>query len=138
MYAVFFHVSIIALLEIIFYFYYIGPMETQVFSRSLSHLINDDTREKYINPFFQNNIIYKKQLQNNITNYYSSIINDEKKNREHENYKLLEYSLKYWSILFSISILIFILYISYKINYSKKENITKSDSVSGFSIELIN
>ena len=50
MYAVFFHVSAIALLEIIFYFYYVGPMETRVFTKSLSNVIDENTKNNIIQP----------------------------------------------------------------------------------------
>ena len=46
MYVIFFHVSGLALLEILFYFLYIGPMETKVFKNTIKKSIHE-SKELY-------------------------------------------------------------------------------------------
>ena len=41
MYNILFHVSGIAILEICFYFYYIGPMETKIFEKVVGRLATE-------------------------------------------------------------------------------------------------
>ena len=41
MYNILFHVSGIAILEICFYFYYIGPMETKIFEKVVGKLATE-------------------------------------------------------------------------------------------------
>jgi hypothetical protein len=137
MYAVFFHVSAIALLEIIFYFYYVGPMETRVFTKSLSNVIDENTKNNIIQPYLNSNNIYLKQFQKNITNYYDPLIDKEREERNKDNYDLYLYSIKYWTILLAASIFVFLLHILYYYYVNKEEIIKKSNSVSGFSIEMI-
>ena len=41
MYSILFHVGWLALIEIIFYFQYIGPLESDLFKDSIKNIIND-------------------------------------------------------------------------------------------------
>lgn len=55
MYSVLFHVSGIALLEICFYFLYIGPMETIIFTDKVERLANEPLNNPYVLPSFRYN-----------------------------------------------------------------------------------
>lgn len=41
MYTILFHLAGIAILEISFYFYYVGPMETKMFENTVRQLVNE-------------------------------------------------------------------------------------------------
>ena len=80
MYEILFHILGLALLEIIFYFYYVGPMETQVFENS----INNALRSIIEKPSYEDRQIIKNTLDNdpiikiiigNNTNYEEDIYN---------------------------------------------------------------
>ena len=44
MYVIFIHISGIAVIEILFYFFYIGEMETQMFIHNINHLLKMEER----------------------------------------------------------------------------------------------
>ena len=117
MYSLFFHLSGLALIEIIFYFMYVGPMETQVFKRAIEHAgqrnyVDDDNNivppVKIINPF---NISQTFEFGNNLNSKYSNHLQDKAKNGEEERKKyndiLYNQALRYWSYLMMFSIAIF-------------------------------
>lgn len=128
MFNIFLHISGIAFLEIMFYFLYIGPMETSIFTNTIRNSIKD------YNPKI-NHII----LPNNFTNL---IINNEdlyqlkeesdnqKKERDKQNNKLFRKVMFYWCISLVISIM---LYLSKNLPFVKK-NLKKKKN----EIELIN
>lgn len=131
MYVIFFHVSGLALLEILFYFLYIGPMETKVFKKTIQ-----DSVKKTINTYTNNyniiNLFNITNINNNI-NDYRYISKNEEKNRTQKNIQLFHNSLKYWSIILSSSIFICILE-KIIIYYRKK----KLNNVSEVSFEMTN
>ena len=47
MYVIFIHVSGIALLEILFYFYYIGPIESELLKNSMRHIAINQINEYF-------------------------------------------------------------------------------------------
>lgn len=105
MFNIFLHISGIAFLEIMFYFLYIGPMETNIFMNTIKNSIKD------YNPRI-NHII----LPNNITNLIITNENldqlkedsdNQKKERNKQNNKLFRKVLFYWCISFVLSILLF-------------------------------
>ena len=42
MYVIFIHITGLALIEILFYFFYIGNMETQMFIENIKHLLKNE------------------------------------------------------------------------------------------------
>ena len=48
MYSIFAHISGIAILEICFFFYYVGPMETRMFEKTVKQLTNEPITEMNI------------------------------------------------------------------------------------------
>lgn len=117
MYSLFFHLSGLALIEIIFYFMYVGPMETQVFKHAIEHAgernyVDDDNNivppVKIINPF---NISQTFEFGNNLNSKYSNHLQDKAKKGEEErkqyNKNLYDQALTYWTYLMIFSIAIF-------------------------------
>jgi len=96
MYSIFFHLLWLSLLEIIFYFEYIGPLETNTYKKTIKRLIND-----------KNDLI----VFDNYTFNTSKIIHIDNSNfnadqaqetREKYNNELYIKSIHYWLILFGI------------------------------------
>lgn len=124
MYKIFFHLLGIAILEIIFYFFYIGPFEHNVFvnsfSRSIGGLIEriDSNHE---NPnFFLNISSFSKD---------DSFMNELKIEAEQSNKERIEYnnnlylatiSIWFYCLLFMISIILLYHLIKYFIRKHKK------------------
>jgi len=114
MYEVFFHISSISLLEICFFFYYIGPLETRIFLTYLKKMINssisifnmifskwDINRDDFINTIYliDNNSNAKEQL------YLDSEIGKEE--RKIENEELFKETLEYWTMIMALTTLVF-------------------------------
>ena len=115
MFNIFLHISGIAFLEIMFYFLYIGPMETSIFKNTIKNSIKD------YNPKI-NHII----LPNNFTNLLISNENlyqlkeesdNQKKERDKQNNKLFREVMFYWCISLVISLM---LYLSKNLPFIKK------------------
>lgn len=156
MYTIFFHLSGLALIETLFYFLYIGPMETEIFENAISDAFasskNDASEIEniyIINPF--NNSNYITIGENTASNYSAAFKEDvdkaENKRIKH-NKKLFNKALYTWSIIMSISLLIFIIEMSIKYYLFKKNKILNTDSneinspksidsISDMSIEMV-
>ena len=136
MYSIFFHISGIALLEVCFFFYYIGPMETKHFQDVVKKLVDE--------PFFtiedtiSTEIIsrsrqlaetnFNLQLNNttvSITQYIQSYVNEtigknqndlEKmrnnaiKRRTEKNEQLFIQTIEYWVAFTFMTLLLYLLY----------------------------
>lgn len=128
MYEILFHILGLALLEIIFYFYYVGPMETHVFENSINSALRSIVEKpsyeerQVIKNTLNNNPILKIILGNN-TNYENDIYNqykDSMEKRDLYNYILYNECIKYW--LISFFILLFLLAVIKLITYYLKRN----------------
>ena len=93
MYSILFHVGWLALIEIIFYFQYIGPLESDLFKDSIKNIINDykiknndmnNNNNQFIivNPYNQSQIIYLNETINYYKNYKKNVKKAEKKKRK--------------------------------------------------------
>ena len=131
-----FHILFLSLLEIIFYFEYIGPLETKIFKDTFKNLVNHYENE-YID--YENNneyiIISKKNNNFNISiDGNNSFSNNEelenaKKERKKNNDDLYKEAIYYWFIFLSIIILFGILRIVYEYNkFKKKKDMMRIDS----------
>ena len=107
MYSIFFHLSGITILEISFFFYYIGPTETEMFQHHVKILIKDPLISI---PYDPNNI--------HIINNLQQISDDSKLRRETENDNLFIKTIDYWLILVIFSLCVF--FIQYKYEEYKK------------------
>jgi hypothetical protein len=133
MYSIIFHIAGIAILEICFYFYYIGPVESKMFEQNILLLLKEPLYE-YNNLYIQypihkiitniseiTNITEGKLIQNIYDEYKSA-----RHMREKQNYELFMYTMKYWCMLLGFGI--FMYGLKYKYNlYKKKQKV--SDTV---------
>ena len=148
MYSILFHVGWLALIEIIFYFQYIGPLESQLFKNSIKDIINDyknknddiDFKNELIivNPYNQSQFIHLDEPNK----YYKNNKNDAKKsenNRIEDNNKLYQKAIIYWVYYFLISFFISIFYICcqyYIFNQNKINKMNSIKSASELKIEM--
>jgi len=132
MYEVLFHILGLAILEIIFYFEYIGPMETKVFHDSINNAIKSITNKptpedkEKIKLYIQNDPLINILL-GNVTMYENNVESEYKKSIEDRkiyNDNLYDICLKYW--ILSFFILLLIILSVFLINYLIKINNSKS------------
>jgi len=129
MYSIFFHLSGITILEISFFFYYIGPKETEMFQHHVKLLIKDPLLSI---PYDPNNMAIINNLQQNS--------DDSKLRRETENYNLFIQTIDYWLILVIFSLCVFCIQYKYEEyqKLQKNRGLTIVDNTNnGQSTELI-
>jgi hypothetical protein len=122
-YVIFFHITGIAVIETLFYFYYIGPMEHKVFKNSLENALNNNYIIKYIdNENIMNlndsnfeSIFMNETIADNIIEY----IDNGKDNRNKYNNDLFHFSLIALSVIISISFFVYI--VEYLLKYKTNE-----------------
>lgn len=132
MYSILFHILCLSLLEIIFYFEYIGPLESLMFKKTLTRIITNEYNT--ISNYIDNSNNYNTSNINNIGNY-SSFIDMEysstsEEDRNDYNHKLYMTTILYWLYyLISISFIYFVMilykYITYR-QYIKNKDIVNN------------
>lgn len=128
MYVIFIHVSGIALLEILFYFYYIGPIESELLKNSMRHIA--------INQIDEYNVHYNITAIDN-TEYAEKIKEQDKaakKDREESNYNLYLKAIDYWCILLAITVFITILQFYFRYIKNRNKKIVRVDSGHGLQL----
>lgn len=96
MYSIFFHLLWLSLLEVIFYFEYIGPLETNTYKKTIKRLIhNKNDLIEFDNYTFNTSKII--HIDNSDFN-----ANQAQEDRESYNNELYVKSIHYWLILFGI------------------------------------
>jgi len=121
MYVIFTHVAGIALIEILFYFYYIGPVETDMLKKSMQNIVSDQ----------ENNyaIIFNIPEQNdNLDKNLKHISKKAEKERESSNKDLHDKALIYWSLFVALTILITFIELYVKNRRKKKKKIIRLKS----------
>jgi hypothetical protein len=133
MYSIFAHISGIAILEICFFFFYVGPMETRMFEKTVKQLTNEPITE--LNVAMIEYPDYKVDLQkfiyiafNSVNTPSSSVtIDDFSENnqkellyemeelrdsgiarRDEKNNELFISTVEYWSILCAFTLILFV------------------------------
>lgn len=119
MYKILIHVSILALIETLFYFNYVGPLESRIFKSSF-HSPNVPNID--IDPININQTINLNFNRNNITNFYKKRSNLAESKRNNNNLKLYHQTIIYWVYLMLFTILITLLYLLYKYYFKKVSN----------------
>lgn len=121
MYAALFHVTGIAILEICFYFYYIGPMETVIFEDKVKKLANepfkltDNSHTPIPTPSSEYNYLHYlfADGRNDSNQTIEEYLKDERDKaidkREEKNKKLFDETLQVWFILLIGSFVIFLI-----------------------------
>ena len=143
MYIIFFHLTGIALLEIVFYFTYVGHMETDLFGNTITNLLKSEENKieyfKMKNPYNESEfIILQDLIENNsseIIDYYKEKSEESEKERNQHNDELFKNAMLVWVIIFFVTMLIFALEIYYI--YFRKGNLKKNDSVSNMTLEMV-
>ena len=116
MYSILFHLLWLSLLEIIFYFEYIGPLETKTYLSTIKRLINNKKNNEnnyLIDPYNTSNIINLNDIEYNT--------DKAKKDREKYNYDLYMKTINYWLILLSVILCFYIFIVIYKYREFKKK-----------------
>ena len=134
MYSIFFHTTGLALIEILFYFYYIGPMESNIFKNTMKDIINENKKIKKYNISLITDYINNDNVS--FIDNYEDIIKQKKDDRLEYNEKLFNDTMIYWIIMLGVSIFILILYKILKNKKCFKENYLMESS-SDVSIEMI-
>ncbi len=148
MYTILFHLAGIAILEISFYFYYVGPMETKMFENTVRQLVNEPINDidSQIIPASKINqilyILYDIPLTSNITKQDELILEDKQnqtlveitqinnigmEERNVQNHELFILAIKFWIILCIVGIITF--FIQKKCMYKKRQNDDDDDSM---------
>ena len=165
MYVILLHIAGIAIVEIIFFFKYIGPIETQIFTEALHEVMDDSINNNLnfiilkpnitnlIDEYITNGDInlndeYTTQNLNDETNiddidtrddtniYMEELYYEGVDKREKYNNELFIQTVSYWAIGFVITLII--TFIELKIrSYYKNKNNTLDRSKSEQSIELV-
>ena len=128
MYVIFIHVSGIALLEILFYFYYIGPIESELLKSSMRHIA--------VNQVDQYNVHYNITAIDN-TEFAEKLKQEDqvaKKDREESNYDLYLKAIDYWCILLTITVFVTILQFYFRYIKNKNKKIVRVDSGHGLQL----
>jgi hypothetical protein len=147
MYSILFHVGWLALIEIIFYFEYIGPLETQLFKDSINNILkdyrnNDDSNFEeliIINPYNQSQFIYLNDTSGLNQNYQYQVDHAEK-NRLDDNNSLYTQTLIYWLYFSITSFFLCLSYLYYQyaqFNNNKMNKMNSITSASDLNIEMI-
>ncbi len=115
MYKIFLHVSCITVLEICFFFYYIGPLETDIFYSYIKRIIDgpldklDETLGKWNvdrRQFIK--MIYSQSEDSDFEKRLEQESVEGKNRREEDNEKLFETTIEYWSLILAFSVFLFI------------------------------
>ena len=130
MYTILIHLSILSLLEIIFYFNYVGPLESKLFKKSFN---SPSTPENNFNPIYVNRTVNFDS--DNITDYYQERSDEAEDNRHAYNTKLYHKTIIYWTLLLTITVVVTIFEMVYK-NY--KSNNINNHHQQLEEIELVN
>jgi hypothetical protein len=151
MYIILLHVSGIALLEILFYFEYIGHVESQLFKNSIIRILNEPYNEEHkyiiftpnitfadINKYIDLDDIYNDDLdkQNSINNYMNNLNTEGEKKRKKHNNDLYVKTIYYWIGLFGFTLVVMFIQLRIK-SYYKEKNKTISITKSEQNLELI-
>lgn len=129
MYSILFHISGIAILEICFFFYYVGPIETKMFEKTVRRLSYEPV-ESLQNLIVENQLSSSnlETIKNILFPHISSTINVPnynlgtelyennirgKNTRENKNRALFLQTVEYWTMLCSISIFVFFIQCKY-------------------------
>ncbi len=114
MYVIFIHISGIALIEILFYFFYIGEMETQMFIRNINHLLKME--KKTINYDMYNGSL--PSYNTTFIDYYQMRANIGEDKREKANYHLFSDAILVFIVILAITFAITFIEL-----YVKKKNV---------------
>lgn len=132
MYVIFIHISGLAFIEILFYFLYIGNMETNMFVANIQHLLNNEKTN--INYNMYNNSLLDDQNYSYVDYYESRSYNGEK-NRIKNNNKLFTEALLGFILILCITMLVTI--IEFYIKQTKIKKVASMETVNNVCLEMV-
>ena len=132
MYNILFHLCGVIILESCFFFYYIGPVETLMFKTKISQLTKEpidyiNNQNEMMSPMEKEvlkDIFFYENEDNSIEENYNELLQkseQSEKYRYDQNMLLLGEAIEYWCGLFTLSVLIYLLYYYYEKVYKKKD-----------------
>ena len=125
MFSIIYHLTGISILEICFFFYYIGPIETEMFKHNINLLAQDSIYllNTESNPYLLHNIsalVRRPFTNNNDNNFTTDFLteacadsNNGEIQRDELNQELFMKTIKYWSILCIFSLILGIIHYRY-------------------------
>ena len=129
MYTIFLHISCITILEISFFFYYIGPLETNIFYSYIKRILNgslntlDNNLSKWnINRTQFINYIYEESENDDIRKTLENNSITGRNIREKQNELLFYKTIQYWCLILIITLLVFLCEHLYYFFITKKKN----------------
>ena len=139
MYNILFHICGVILLESGFFFYYIGPIETKMFKTKLLKLTEEpidyiNNKNEMMTPMEREvfkDIFFYENKENTIEDNYNKLYQKSELGEEYrynQNMLLLREMIEYWCGLFTLSILIYLIYYYYDKVYKKKDTIIEYHS----------
>lgn len=128
MYQIFFHIASITILEIGFFFYYIGPMETTIFLSYIDKIIRDPLKnlDIFLDKYNINRQLFIEEMYNSSDNedIVEKLREDQKrgkKERMDQNNDLFIQTIQYWSIICGFAFFLFFFDYFYKYLKNKKK-----------------
>lgn len=144
MYQVFFHIASITILEICFFFYYVGPLETEIFMSYVKRIMDGPLRDldsslerlnidraQLIQAIYSVDASDQQQLRDQLEREKNEGI----KERDKDNEQLFFITIRFWSMICAFALLVFLTQFCYKKYCKKKE---KNNMVTIFSDPNIN
>ena len=128
MFKVFLHVSCITILEICFFFYYIGPLETDIFYSYIKRIISgpleqlDNTLEKWNisrKQFIEE--LYSQSTDSDFENKLEREKDYGKMQRDEDNRQLFFNTIEYWSCILAFTFFLYLCEWIY--NYHKMKDL---------------
>jgi len=130
MYVIFVHITGIALIEILFYFLYIGKMETKMFIKNINHLLKSEEGQINYNMYNTSSL----PNDSSVLEYYQLRANNGEKDRNNQNNLLLRDAIIGFVVILSITL--FVVICEYNLEKRKITRIRSMDSVRNVCIEL--
>lgn len=128
MYQIFFHIASITILEICFFFYYVGPLETDIFLTYIRRILQgpiehlDTILDKWniSRDDFLHSIYLENENSDDIRNQLYQDSLEGKKEREEQNEELFFRTLEYWTAICATSLFLFVLQYCYEKCWKKR------------------
>ena len=130
MYVIFFHISGLALIEILFYFFYIGNMETQMFINNINHLLHEEEKTIDYNMY---NVTFP-EYNTTFIKYYEIRAQNGEDERKKRNFQLFADAIVGFIVILSITCVVTF----FEIFFKKKNvrRVSSMDSVRNICIEM--
>ena len=132
MYVIFIHITGLALIEILFYFFYIGNMETQMFIKNIKHLLKNENLN--INYNMYNTTLLDSQNYTFIK-YYQTRANNGEQERIRNNNKLFTEALLGFIIIITITFVVVL--VEFMVQKKNIKKIRSLETVNNICLEMV-